>query len=415
MALQKRHKFKLDIYSLKIIDELLPKLKYSVTPTKIVNWLENFEKKDLEKLYNLLYTFEFITFQEMEFRFENLLINIFETLNPTKKALLIPYGKFGKSGSLVSYPISHSKYYKSLAERNKIEISHNIDNKDINDYDLIIFIDDFVGSGKTFCNEFKKKFEDWIGSNKIEICLLSTIIMESGKLKIEKQYDYIKVFAQERKKVFDKNFSVLKPFGDILEYKELNTKYEKFLGLKKTFSNGYENSQSLVAFSYSTPNNTLPIFWQGGNWSPLFARRSEIRMDEIKEFKKDIRFYIGICNRLGIDLFHPSESIIVPKKSKATRNIKYNNQIDFSVLAYLFLKDKNIDEIIICHILGLTDTEMKNIFDKAFKLNYLNEAKKLTPEGSVYLKSLYKKRKKNLELLIILIYSLKKIKKYMYL
>lgn len=44
---------------------------------------------------------------------------------------------------------------------------------------------------------------------------------------------------------------------------------------------GYRNGQLLLGFSHNTPDNTLPIFWSGGeeagkNWVPAFRRYDKI-------------------------------------------------------------------------------------------------------------------------------------------
>lgn len=47
---------------------------------------------------------------------------------------------------------------------------------------------------------------------------------------------------------------------------------------------GYDNSQLLIGFYYSIPNNTLPIFWSNRNsWEPLFSRHEKRYKEEIDD------------------------------------------------------------------------------------------------------------------------------------
>jgi len=65
MGAIKAHSFEYTDQALLSIDYLLPKLKFSVMPSKIVRWLENFKKDDLKYAYDFLQVFEYINFPEL--------------------------------------------------------------------------------------------------------------------------------------------------------------------------------------------------------------------------------------------------------------------------------------------------------------------------------------------------------------
>ena len=58
------------------------------------------------------------------------------------------------------------------------------------------------------------------------------------------------------------------------------------------YAYGFDESQSLVSYFHCTPNNTLSIIWNEYRWLPIFPRFATIRMDEAREFKKEIAFVI---------------------------------------------------------------------------------------------------------------------------
>src|SRR5690606_9568478 len=105
------------------------------------------------------------------------------------------YGKVGKSGTLVTYPLSHTNTYKKREKEAKAKLSkdkkydHNIITNDLknipnpNDFQHIIFLDDFIGSGKTFFKAIEEKeTREWLNTYKLKnYFLLSSIIMEEGE------------------------------------------------------------------------------------------------------------------------------------------------------------------------------------------------------------------------------------------
>ncbi|MFL0152769.1 hypothetical protein V2632_15995, partial [Tenacibaculum maritimum] len=221
------------------------------------------------------------------------------------------------------------------------------------------------------------------------VYLLSTITMMEGKKYISNRFSNITIKSEIRNKIFDKNLSPLTIFGNTEDIKNIATKHGKKLNKKEPI--GFSNSQSLVSYFHCTPNNTLPIIWsEKKQWNPLFPRFAGIRMDEARKFKQGIAFYIGICNKLKIDLF-TGKSIIKKKQDKLVREIKHNNKLDHSVIALLFLKKQGYDNIIISHLLGLTRVELYEIYIEGIKLNFINKQYEITINGIQFLKELKEK------------------------
>ncbi|OXA96157.1 phosphoribosyltransferase-like protein [Flavobacterium hercynium] len=376
------------------IQNLLPRLKNSILPSKIVKWLENFEENEINIAIDLLNVFEYIPFTEFMFRLNNLLFEILKDIPDHEKIIVFPYGKVGKSGSLVTYPLKNTSSYKK--REHNILPTHDIENvKNLSDYKYIIFIDDFIGSGKTFIDEYKKvkKIKNWIDNSAFKgFYLLSAIIMEEGKLQIENAFSEIKIRAEIRNKIFQNGKSPLMAFKNLLTIKTMAMKYGNSLNFVAPL--GFDNGQSLVSFFHCTPDNTLPIIWvETKEWNAIYPRESKNRMDEAKEFKKDIAFYIGICNRIGIDVI-TGQSIVGKIKDKYVRKTLSNTKTAHSIVALLYLKNLGYDNIIICHILGLTRQELRMVYFEAKMKKLIDYRSELSLEGCQFLKELKKKTKK---------------------
>ncbi|TWI03191.1 hypothetical protein IQ05_00121 [Flavobacterium tiangeerense] len=399
MEIQRKHDFTLDKKTLRKVEHLLLRLKHSVLPTKIIRWLENFDKDEVDLAIDLLSVYEYVPFNEFMFRLNDLLNELLKVIPLGDKIIIFPYGKVGKSGTLVTYPLKNTNAFKK--RENDIVLTHDYENvENPTSFNHIIFLDDFIGSGKTFCKEFSKpnNIQQWLTTNNIEnIYILSSIIMVEGKKHILDRYPQIKIISEERNKIFDSTLSPLNVFGNLSHIEKMALKHGNTLKVGPypyVFPYGFDNSQSLISYFHCTPNNTLSIIWGANkNWTPLFPRMANIRMREAREFKQDIAFYIGICNRLKIDLYS-GKSIIEKKDDKFVRKIKYNSKLNHSVIALLTLKNQGYDNLIICHLLGLTRLELKKIYIEGKKLGFINTHYDLNTKGIQFLKELKRKTQK---------------------
>ena len=200
------HNFNLNKQSLQKIEHILPRLKHSVSPSKIIRWLENFDDDiETQLALDLLSVYEYIPFNEFMFRLNDLLFEILNVIPKGEKIIIFPYGKVGKSGTLVTYPLKNTDTFKKRKE--DILLTHDNENiKNPEEYNHFIFLDDFIGSGQTFCTEYSKVdyVKKWIDDNKIEnVYLLSTIIMDVGKNYIHDIFSTLKIVSEEWNNLFD--------------------------------------------------------------------------------------------------------------------------------------------------------------------------------------------------------------------
>lgn len=407
------HEFEWNKYKARKIELLIPRLKYSVYPTHVVQWLENFEKDEVDHMIDLLRVFEYITFSEFMSRLNSLLFEIFKKYRVEERFLIYPYGKVGKSGTLVTYPLRNTKAYKSRESSAKKKlglqkkddynvISHDYEKISISDnIKYVIFLDDFVGSGDTFIKEFGKiKIQEWLKKMQIsKVFLLASIVMEGAVKNIQRRFPNVEVVADIRRKIRPTIFSAKFLFSSIDKVTDIVMKYGSTIPVNrppKQFTPlGYSDSESLVSFFHGTPNNTLPIFWGEGNgWKPLFPRNSITRMYEAKKIKRDIKYYLSLFDKIGHDLIEGTR-IIDGFSDGRTSSYKDKNLQNHAVITLIYLITLELDTVIICQILGLSREELSLVQKECRIKKLISTEYNLTNKAKKILQQLEKKKRQD--------------------
>ena len=137
--------------------------------------------------------------------------------------------------------------------------------------DLLILIDDFIGSGFTA----KEVIEYYLNQGfKIENILILVIASQNeGDKFLKETYPNLKIYSYYNlEKGIDDNIKIQQEYTDI---NNLIRKMSENIRIKQDYF-GYENSQSLISFINKTPNNTLPIFWHENKSMPAPFPRKRI-------------------------------------------------------------------------------------------------------------------------------------------
>lgn len=384
-----RHKFNIDSKNIAKIEPLLSRLKYSVSIWQIIKWLENFEEDEVDDAIEFLFFLEYIPFSELQSRIDELLSKIINELATAKqKILIVPYGKNGKSGTLMTYPLRNTTAFRKQGDN--IAITFDISKYSFSEPTILVLIDDFIGTGDTFIREYPKKIKLEVDStdNILWKCILAPITMYEAKVKVMELYPDFKLYTEVRNKVFSSLYSPFK----IIDFKintleKLNHKYGSQIKTQKEFPQynplGFRESEALVAFSSGTPNNTLPIIWGNDKWYPIFPRFAAVRMDQAKALKKEVAFYIGVMNRLGLILF--DEGIYDEN----------NLQKNHSLITLIKLKKDGYEDVVICQIIGITTNELAEIYEYGKSKEFFDSNKSLMPAGLKFLENLLQRVKPN--------------------
>lgn len=372
----------------------------SVSIYQLLNWLNNFDQEDLPEALKVLENIEYLPIGKMLKIYSQGLSSIFEKFK-NKNVILLGIGKHGKSGTAMQYfvnkaPTYNDKRYKRkkhLVSRKEELISLIDEFKILKDDFLLVLLDDFVGTGNSTLeylegDEYEMGLLEFLKEHKFtpNISLLSIIINEVGHQRLKYSFPEISLFGEIRKKSFSQP-SVFGYRPNTLPIREFCYKYGKRLVGNPINILGYENSQSLIVFEHTTPNNTLPIIWSNkDDWSPLFPRFYTDIVKNFNEFKKEIFYWISISkskfNIPGLDLSSTPFS---------TQNVEF-----FSVLKLLRAKRS---EYVVCQWLNITKLKFDEILKDLISLKLCSSNRKLTKNGVKIINEIeqyvFLKKKKN--------------------
>lgn len=382
-------KYKLNDIEKNRIEGIVARLSNAVDTYAIMQWLENFEEgEDRSHALTLL--------EKMEYRSADA---IYATIkqhltylgihHKSCKIYMVPFGKLGKSGSLIAYYTN-----KSISRDNEEkfiilspEELKNIKDETIGERDVLCLMDDFVGSGSTL----KKAYEEYRASyeqfNKRYAFLIG--YLPRGE-EVMKGYG-LKILGDPYEPIFKRRGSVLGYEPRMKALREFAYKYGKRLvsNSKRTkqYPLGYMNSQALVAFDYTCPNNTLPIFWASkpykrkGEWHPLFPRFAPDFVKRLSATRRSYGLWIGENKKLK----SPFEFI--------------NNNDDYTIQkVQLFLlleliharRSRNVWGT----LMGLTSVELEELIKDALKYKFIDGKMHLTENASRLLREVQKARRK---------------------
>ena len=148
----------------------------------------------------------------------------------------------------------------------------------------LIFIDDFLGTGRTACKFWDSTIVQISAKYpRIKMNFLALVTTTRAIQEI-KDYTGLNVLSPQvldcHYKVFSEDSMVFPSNEDRETAKRICELYGCKL-VRRAHALGYENSQALLGFHHNIPDNTLPVIWSekvqtnGKKWSPLFKRYSK--------------------------------------------------------------------------------------------------------------------------------------------
>lgn len=368
-----------------IIDAVCDRFNNSLSQLDIIAWLENFDSTDWKKALNVLNSFEYYSSKDIINEYEIGLKSIIEDLKPKEKIFLKPVGRVGKSGTAMIY---YLKKTPSFSNKN-VRLIENESFIDLTEDCKIVLVDDFSGSGGSIL-EYYEKIKPSLLEKHTPIAL-TIAFMEKAENALDR--NNIKIVGNKRFPAFSRRGSVFGYYPKMKAIRNFCFEYGNKLypeeryktGATKQHPLGYSNTQALIGFEHSIPNNTLSIIWAdvkdketGIKWNPLFPRRGSLIIDRAKEFKQNQRYWTSIVYKLGLN-----ETLFLDDE-------KYNSQT-VQHISIIYLKRKKKNDLTICQMLGLNLKEYETIIIAGQKKNLFDENEELT-EQSINIFEQIKKR-----------------------
>lgn len=359
-----------------IIEAVCARFENIISPLDVLAWLDNFEEIDKKKALIVLNNFEYFSIKDIIKEFDHGLLNILEDLSATTNIHLIPLGKIGKSGGAMAYYLKKTPAFNS----NKgIKFVNSDDFSTLTDGCHIVIVDDFAGTGNSiieFYNQIKANLPD-----NHTVHALTIAYMEKAKINLKK--NNIRVIGNERMPAFASRGSVFGYYPKMIAMRNFCFRYgdmlypEQKYKEKKTAQHplGYLNTQALIGFDHSIPNNTLPILWadckiKGKNehWIPLFPRRGNLLIEKAQKFKQSQYYWVNLVFKLGLN-----ETLFEIKD-------KYNSDT-IQLISMIYLKKKQKNPLAICQMLGLSLFEYDSIIEKGLIKNLFDSDANLTEQA----------------------------------
>lgn len=372
-----------------IINVISDRFNNTLSQLDIITWLENFEKPDWKKALTVLNNFEYYSTKDIIKEYENGLVEILNIYASSEKIHFIPVGKLGKSGvAMVYYLKKTPSFSKSTKRLNLIEES---DFTELPENSKIVMIDDFSGTGGSIL-EYYEKIKPKLPVRH-SVIALTIAFMEKAEVALGKSN--IQIIGNKKRPAFSKKGSVFGYYPKMKAIRDFCFKYgndlyplENYLNnVSKQHPFGFQNTQALIGFEHSIPNNTLSIIWadcknksSGLSWSPLFPRRGNLVIQRSKEFKQNQSYWVSIAYKLGLNnsLFNEEE--------------KYHTQT-IQLISVLYLKRKQKSDLSISQMLGINLNEYDSIIDIGKQKNLFDNNGELTEQAIIIIEQIRKKIK----------------------
>lgn len=368
-----------------IIESLCFKFGNAVTEYDVFRWLRNSDESEWDMALNVLDKVVYYSSDRIDETLENhiqKIISIYED----KHIYILPSGNIGKSGHVMAYHAK--KVIEMLGMPEKALSILNIKNlESINKNAIIVLLDDFSGTGESFKKFYEQRIKEIVNQKKdIIVCALTVAYMGNAKkrLKIECGIDIYgdcyrpafvrrgSVFGYEKNMVQVRDFCFKK--GEML-FPDWRTEELKPLG--------YLNSQSLVCFEHTTPNNTLPILWfddyiqnTQNKWNAIFPRFANSRIERGRRLRLNSNFWLSAMSHMKLANIEWSQ---------------YHTVDSLRLISYISQKYHGRSNLYIAQVLGISITDVETIVKIGKEKHLIDNSGNLTQEAISIYKEIRKK------------------------
>lgn len=254
----------------------LTKIFYGEIEEDLINkWLSQFLPDEVPLILKLLENFKYYGAKKVNDLLKLIYAKIL-TEYTGKNIYYIPVGYVARSGAAVAY---FFRIQNNISQTNFLTIQ-DVSIKEVTNESVIVLIDDFMGTGSQSVNVVER-IKSELNKKGVHPQINYAIIagLETGINYFESVSD-CKVFYGESIKQSELPLAETSSiFVDKNERDKLKAILQKYGSpLYQDHPLGYKNASALVGFFYSTPNNTLPIFWGSSkDWVSLLPYSESLR------------------------------------------------------------------------------------------------------------------------------------------
>jgi len=250
----------------------------------------------------------------------------------------------------------------------------------------LVLLDDFAGTGESIQKFFTDKVVSKVTAKAISYVALTVASMQSAKDKLM-QENGIVLYGDIYNKCFAKVGSVFGIGFRMKAMREFCFRYGEILlpnwkneDLKPL---GYLNSQAMIAFEHTTPNNTLPILWfeekrsdNGKLWHSIFPRFASSRIERSKRFRRESYYWLY---KLRQDFTSLNNPVNAP-----TKNV-------ILLIHVMRLISKRHGEEYISQVLNISQGELEKIVSLGKEQSLITNIGKVSDEGKQFIEMIEKR------------------------
>ena len=366
------------------IESICFKFSHAVTEFDVFRWLRNFDESEWTMALNVLDKVVYFSSDSIDEMLEYHIQKIIEA-HPNEHVYILPSGNIGKSGHVMAYHAK--KVIEKLALSEKTLSLLNLKNLgEIKKNAVIALLDDFSGTGESIKKFYEKNVKAIIDGKSITICALTVAYMKKAAEYLYRECGII-IFGTLNKPAFVRRGSV---FGYEKNMKQVRDFcFKKGEMLCPNWKNedlkplGYKNSQALVCFEHTTPNNTLPILWYemeipgtDKKWNSIFPRFANSRIERGRRLRISSGFWLSAMHKMkmpNIDwsLHHTTESL--------------------RLISIVAQKYHHRSDLYIAQVLGINMQDLEDIVKVGKEKGLINEAGGLTQEATTIYEEIRKR------------------------
>lgn len=369
--------------------------KRSIDEFDIIEWLNNFEPSDRDDALKLLSMVDYWDDSQIIEGYNERIGHLLEILPKDAIVYTLPIGDFGKSGTSMIYLFRKSQNYSK--NKHIFKLTKNERKlKKLKGNEYLLFIDDYFGSGRSAVKYYNHSIKNIVPKEaNLHSFWMPLVSQKHAEEYLTKYIPNSKVVSWKTvEKAFRRNRS---PFGSYEKMKSIRDMVYRYGSvLEPEAPLGYENTQGFTTFSYGSPNNLLPIFWSsrrntnGRRWKAIFPRFSKDKIQSSKEYRKQTAYWLGLARSLdsevatifatgiGYDEIHDFE-------------FKYIQRIDFRLFALIRLKRQGRPLTVIYQILGIVESDYKEIVQEGIRRQLLDRNGNLSHYGEECYKNICRK------------------------
>lgn len=339
----------------KAIESICFKFGHAVTEYEVFRWLRNFEESEWAMALNVLDKVVYYSSDRID---EELIISIRKIIesHPGEHIYVLPTGNVGKSGNAMAYHAK--KVIEALRLPESVLSLLNLKNLDrIGKNAVIVLLDDFSGTGESIRKFFENRVRDNVRGKRIETCALTVAYMKKAADHLMQAF-HINTYGTCYEPAFVRRGSVFGYEKNMIPVRDFCFKKGEMLfpdwrnmDLKPL---GYKNSQALICFEHTTPNNTLPMLWYeemipGTNkkWYAIFPRFANSRIDRGRRLRQSSNFWLSAMQKMQLpnidwSIHHTNDSL----RLISVVAQKYRKRSDLYIAQVLGISTQDVEEIV---------------------------------------------------------------------